>query len=288
MSRVSMLFSTFLLSILFLQPIQAEQANTIILSDRYIKEMLASQGLNFDSLWSKIINDDNVIDENSLAELSNQISSISFTHHGQFFASRPSSDIAENIQTLLGKTILKTDDDENNAICFNTALKFNSLHILYDPASPVSCFFQHIGSAICSYLTSKAIENRLRQNAKTTKDHLYLFIKITIDAEKKSVVLETAPKISQEGFVKTYTDEDIAQWFTENWKNNDNSSAGQSLIDSSHHSLRPEKESTCYFLTRYLGLSLVTIGIISLMIPDAWVAPINAENLSAISEYFDF
>lgn|GEM_PF-6260286 len=288
MSRVSMLFSTFLLSILFLQPIQAEQANTIILSDRYIKEMLASQGLNFDYLWSKIIDDNNEIDQNLLTELLKQVSSILSTQPTQFSGNVSSSDVAENVQTLLGKTIIKTDDDENNATHFNTVLNSNSVFIVYKPTnSPLSNFSKCIGSAICSYLTSKAIKNRLEKDAKITKDHLYLFIKITIDAENNRVVLETAPDISQKGFIKTYTDEDVAQWLTENLKNNDNSSSDQALIDS-RHSLRPEKESTCYFLTRYLGFCLVTIGIVSVMIPDAWVEPINLENLSAILEQLGF
>lgn len=295
MRLFSLLFSSFLLSILFLQPIQAEQF-TVVLSDRTIKHILALHGLHFDHAWKQIIDDHNKIDENKLTALSQQITDIFNKITIQpiltniLFDEQSLRTFIQNITHQNEQQINEEqfDGHSDNISLFNNQLINNCVLIFVEKAqlleNQLSNFFIAVGKAICTYLQNHAVKRRLQSNATAAKDHLHLFIRVTLDTDQNKVHLATAQITSQEGFIKTYTDEEVREWLAHHLDDPEDSSQDQALIDSC--SLRPEKESTCHFLTRYLGFSLVTIGVISLLIPDALVAPLNLENLSAISEYF--
>ncbi len=266
MSVVRTFFSSCLVLItLSFATIHAEQFE-FTLHDYHIKKDLAQLGLNLDQEWKSIFDADGNLQEDKRLELSQKITRIGDT----IYIEPPTSQIpstAQNFSTIFNRLNYENisyiyDDNKSNGTNFDTLLKNKHIQkvINFDikDSVDVKALFQEIIAAISTYVSQEAITARLNANKENTRESLHIYIKITFDTDDNTFIFQTVPNAAQDCFVRTYSDEDLANWREESGEQKDSEMIP--LINSS--ALHTHKtRSCCSRITRFIGMSALVFGL---------------------------
>lgn len=257
--------------------IHAEQFE-FTLHDCHIKKDLARLGLNLDQEWRSIFDADGNFQEDKHSELLEKINTIitDVTIEPPSFQI-PST--AQNFSTIFKRLNYENisyiyENDKSNKENFNTLLKKNHIQKVINfyikDSVDVKKLYQEIIAAISTYINQEAITARLNANKEKTRESLHIYIKITFDTDDKTFIFETVPNAAQDGFVKTYSDEDIANLLEEsseqsdedlaNWFEESDDQKDSGMICSSD--LHTHKtRSCCSRITKFIGMSAIVFGL---------------------------
>lgn len=253
--------------------VQAEKFE-FTLHDHHIKKDLATSGINLDEAWKTLFDDEGNIQENKRSELSDKIKEI-----GQTVYIHPSTTQiplnAQDFSVIFNNLVYKdvdynSCDNQSNKEYFEKILAVKHKEIVknfgINTVDKVG-LFQNIIEAICTYIDKKAIAARLNASKENTINGVHIYIKVIFDTDHKTTTFQTAPYAAQDGFVKTYSDGDVATWldeedtFEEPNEEEDNNQQDSKVSPNHQYSRISRRRSSCGRFAKLATLSLIALSL---------------------------